>query len=103
MLVAGSSVRRKNVWKRKKKGGREENIESGEAKQKKKKGMEIKGIGEGLLRNAARAFILKSRRNKSAMRTCLKNEGKGRRQRVMSCFISSKADLSFLLELKSPG
>lgn len=37
MLVAGSSVRRKNVWKRKKKGGREENIESGEAKQKKKK------------------------------------------------------------------
>lgn len=44
-----------------------------------KKGMEIKGKGEGLPRNAARAFILKSRWNKSAMRTWLKKRGKGKK------------------------
>lgn len=74
----------------------------GEAKHK--KGMEIKGKGEGLPRNAARAFILKSRWNKSAMRTWLKKTWEREEGKGLCRVSSSKEDPSSLLpELKSPG
>lgn len=73
-------------------------------KQKQKKGMEIKGKGEGLPRNAARAFILKSRWNKSAMRTWLKKTWERKEGKGLCRVSSSKEDPSSLLpELKSPG
>lgn len=73
-------------------------------KQKQKKGMEIKGKGEGLPRNAARAFILKSRWNKSAMRTWLKKTWEREKGKALCRVSSSKEDPSSLLpELKSPG
>lgn len=69
-----------------------------------KKGMEIKGKGEGLPRNAARAFILKSRWNKSAMRTWLKKTWEREEGKGLCRVSSSKEDPSSLLpELKSPG
>lgn len=80
----------------------------GEAKKKKKRkkgGMEIKGVGEVTESAARGAFILKSRWNKSAMRTCLKNEGKGWKAKgILSCFIlGERIFLSSFPGLKSPG
>lgn len=75
-----------------------------EEKQSTKKGMEIKGKGEGLPRNAARAFILKSRWNKSAMRTWLKKTWEREEGKGLCRVSSSKEDPSSLLpELKSSG
>ena len=67
-------------------------------KHRAKKGVEIKVDGVTENANVACAFILKSRWNKSAMRTCLKNEGKERSQRVPSRSIP--ATESFFLNRK---